>query len=61
VFEPHTVGAKVCRTESPIVNPIAMFLSAVMLLDHVGETEKAGRIRNAIAAVVKEVEYAPMT
>jgi 3-isopropylmalate dehydrogenase len=31
-----------------------MFLSAVMLLDHLGETEKAQRIRDAIAAVVKE-------
>ena len=40
--------------DPPIVNPIAMFLSAVMLLDHVGENEKAGRIRDAIAAVVKE-------
>jgi 3-isopropylmalate dehydrogenase len=31
-----------------------MFLSAVMMLDHIGETDKAGRIRQAIAAVVKE-------
>jgi 3-isopropylmalate dehydrogenase len=31
-----------------------MFLSAVMLLEHVGETDKARRIRDAIAAVVKE-------
>jgi 3-isopropylmalate dehydrogenase len=36
------------------VNPIAMFLSAVMMLEHVGEVEKARRIREAIAAVVKE-------
>jgi 3-isopropylmalate dehydrogenase len=40
--------------DPPIVDPIAMFLSAVMLLEHVGEVEKAGRIRDAIAAVVKE-------
>jgi len=31
-----------------------MFLSAAMMLDHVGEKEKARRIRDAIAAVVKE-------
>jgi len=31
-----------------------MFLSAVMMLEHVGELEKAGRIREAIAAVIKE-------
>jgi 3-isopropylmalate dehydrogenase len=31
-----------------------MFLSAVMMLEHVGESEKAGRIRDAIAAVVQE-------
>jgi 3-isopropylmalate dehydrogenase len=31
-----------------------MFLSAVMMLEHVGETEKARDIREAIAAVVKE-------
>jgi 3-isopropylmalate dehydrogenase len=31
-----------------------MFLSAVMLLEHLGELEKAKRIRGAIAAVIKE-------
>jgi 3-isopropylmalate dehydrogenase len=31
-----------------------MFLSAVMMLEHVGEMEKAKRIRDAISAVVKE-------
>ena len=31
-----------------------MILSAAMMLDHVGEGEKADRIREAIAAVVKE-------
>jgi 3-isopropylmalate dehydrogenase len=33
-----------------------MFLSAVLLLEHVGEVEKARRIRDAIAAVVKQGE-----
>jgi len=55
VFEPtHGSAPKYAELDPPIVNPIAMFLSAVMLLEHVGETEKAGRIRSAIAAVVKE-------
>ncbi len=55
VFEPtHGSAPKYAELNPPIVNPIAMFLSAVMLLEHIGETEKAGRIRNAIAAVVKE-------
>ena len=55
VFEPtHGSAPKYAELDPPIVNPIAMFLSTVMLLEHVGETEKAGRIRNAIAEVVKE-------
>ena len=31
-----------------------MILSAAMMVDHVGEHEKAERIKNAVAAVVKE-------
>ena len=55
VFEPtHGSAPKYAELNPPIVNPIAMFLSAVMMLERVGEIEKAGRIRNAIAAVVKE-------
>jgi isocitrate dehydrogenase (NAD+) len=55
VFEPtHGSAPKYAELDPPIVNPIAMFLSAVMLLEHVGETEKAARIRGAISAVVKE-------
>ena len=38
----------------PIVNPIAMILSAAMMLDHVGEDENANRIRKAITEVVRE-------
>ena len=42
----------------PIVNPIAMILSAAMLLDHVGEHEKSERVRAAIAAVLeRELTY----
>lgn len=55
VFEPtHGSAPKYAELDPPIVNPIAMFLSTVMMLEHVGEVEKANRIREAIAAVVKE-------
>jgi 3-isopropylmalate dehydrogenase len=55
VFEPtHGSAPKYEHLDPPIVNPIAMILSAAMLLDHVGEREKADRIRAAVAAVVKE-------
>jgi 3-isopropylmalate dehydrogenase len=55
VFEPtHGSAPKYAELNPPIVNPIAMILSAAMMLDHVGEVEKAQHIRNAIAAVVKE-------
>ena len=55
VFEPtHGSAPKYAELSPPIVNPIAMFLSAVMMLEHVGEGKKARRIRDAIASVVKE-------
>lgn len=55
VFEPtHGSAPKYAELDPPIVNPIAMILSAVMLLDHVGENEKAEKVREAIAAVVRE-------
>jgi len=55
VFEPtHGSAPKYAELNPPIVNPIAMFLSAVMMLEHIGEIEKGRRIREAIAAVVKE-------
>jgi 3-isopropylmalate dehydrogenase len=55
VFEPtHGSAPKYEAIDPPIVNPIAMILSAAMLVDHVGETEKATRIRNAVAEVVQE-------
>jgi 3-isopropylmalate dehydrogenase len=57
VFEPtHGSAPKYAEINPPIVNPIAMFLSAVMMLEHVGEVEKGRRIRDAIAEVVKEGE-----
>jgi len=55
VFEPtHGSAPKYADYETSIVNPIAMTLSACMMLDHIGETEKADRIRQAIATVVAE-------
>jgi 3-isopropylmalate dehydrogenase len=55
VFEPtHGSAPKYHELDPPIVNPIAMILSAAMLLDHAGETEKAQRVRDAVAAVVQE-------
>jgi len=55
VFEPtHGSAPKYAELNPPIVNPIAMILSAAMMVEHVGEIEKADRIKNAVAAVVKE-------
>ncbi len=55
VFEPtHGSAPKYEKLDPPIVNPIAMILSACMMLDHLGENDKATRIRKAIAAVVAE-------
>lgn len=55
VFEPtHGSAPKYAELNPPIVNPIAMILSAAMMVEHVGETEKANRIRTAVAAVVRE-------
>jgi 3-isopropylmalate dehydrogenase len=55
VFEPtHGSAPKYAELDPPIVNPIAMFLAAAMMLDHVGDTERARRIRDAVAEVVAE-------
>lgn len=55
VFEPtHGSAPKYERLDPPIVNPIAMILSACMMLDHLGETDRAERIRRCVAAVIEE-------
>jgi isocitrate dehydrogenase (NAD+) len=55
VFEPtHGSAPKYAALQPSIVNPIAMILAACMMLDHIGETAMAERIREAIAAVVAE-------
>jgi isocitrate dehydrogenase (NAD+) len=55
VFEPtHGSAPKYAELNPPIVNPIAMILSAAMMVEHVGETKMADRIKNAVAAVIKD-------
>lgn len=55
VFEPtHGSAPKYEMLNPSIVNPIAMFLSACMMLDHIGENAIAAKIRKAIAKVVEE-------
>jgi 3-isopropylmalate dehydrogenase len=55
VFEPtHGSAPKYADLDPSIVNPIAMILTAAMLLDHVGEMDRAKAIRDAVAAVVSE-------
>jgi 3-isopropylmalate dehydrogenase len=57
VFEPtHGSAPKYAELDPPIVNPSAMILSAAMLLDHVGENERADAVRRAVAAVVRQGE-----
>ena len=53
VFEPtHGSAPKYQELDPSIVNPIAMILSACMMLDYVGEEDKAVKARDAIAAVI---------
>ncbi len=55
VFEPtHGSAPKYAEYPTSIVNPIAMVMSACMMLDHIGEGEMAVRIRKAIWEVVEE-------
>jgi isocitrate/isopropylmalate dehydrogenase len=55
IFEPtHGSAPKYADYEVSIVSPIAMILSACMMLDHIGETDKSAKIRAAISKVVEE-------
>ncbi|MGB5847329.1 MAG: isocitrate/isopropylmalate family dehydrogenase [Ignavibacteriaceae bacterium] len=55
VFEPtHGSAPKYEELNPSIVNPIAMILSACMMLDYIGETNRAVKIRNVIAKVIEE-------
>ncbi|HSD64709.1 MAG TPA: isocitrate/isopropylmalate family dehydrogenase [Ignavibacteriaceae bacterium] len=55
VFEPtHGSAPKYQELKPSIVNPVAMILSACMMLEHLGENEKAQKIRSAISKVIEE-------
>ena len=55
VFEPtHGSAPKYEKLNPSIVNPIAMILSACMMLDHMGLIEMAKKIRQAITEVISE-------
>jgi isocitrate/isopropylmalate dehydrogenase len=53
VFEP-THGSAPKYAGQYKVNPIATILTAKMMLDWLGETEKAARLEAAVAAVIAE-------
>ncbi len=55
VFEP-THGSAPKYTGQYKVNPIATILAAKMMLDWLGETDKAARLEAAVAAVIAEGE-----
>jgi 3-isopropylmalate dehydrogenase len=53
VFEPtHGSAPKYEKLSPSIVNPVAMILAAVMMLDHLGEKAMSERITAAVAKVV---------
>ncbi len=57
VFEPtHGSAPKYAELSPAIVNPIAMILSSAMLLDHIGETARAKKVRDAVGAVIEAGE-----
>ncbi|HEY3355457.1 MAG TPA: isocitrate/isopropylmalate dehydrogenase family protein [Polyangia bacterium] len=53
VFEP-THGSAPKYAGQMKVNPIATFLAAKLMLDWLGETDKAARLESAVAAVIAE-------
>lgn len=53
VFEP-THGSAPKYDGKNVVNPIAMILTAKMMLDWLGEADMASRLEAAVAAVIKE-------
>ncbi len=53
VFEP-THGSAPKYKGLNKVNPMAMMLSGIMMLSHIGETTAAEKLENALASVIKE-------
>jgi len=56
LFEPGHGSAPKYRGENK-ANPMAVMLSGVMMLRHLGEREAAGRLETAIADVIAEGKY----
>lgn len=56
VFEPVHGSAPKYRGLNK-VNPLAMILSGIMMLKHLGEIEAARRLENAVAEVIEEGRY----
>ncbi len=56
VFEPTHGSAPKYKGQNK-VNPTATILSAVLMLDYLGEKEAARRLENAVAAVIREGKY----
>lgn len=55
VFEPtHGSAPKYAGFDVSIVNPIAMILSACMMLEHIGDAARAALITDAVKLVVSE-------
>ena len=55
VFEPtHGSAPKYADFNPSIVNPIAMILSACMMLDHIGENNISQAIQTSVAKVIEE-------
>ncbi len=58
VFEPtHGSAPKYQELNPSIINPIAMILSACMMLDHIGENVISEKIRKAIANIIIEGKF----
>jgi len=53
LFEP-THGSAPKYTGQNRVNPMAMMLSGMLMMRHIGEVKAADRLERAIAAVIKE-------
>ena len=58
VFEP-THGSAPDIAGKGIANPIAMILSAGLMLDHLGRRDEAGRLQRAVAAVLADGRTRP--
>ncbi len=56
IFEPVHGSAPDIAGKN-IANPVAMILAGAMMLDHLGETRAAGRVRQAVATVINEGRY----